>query len=129
MTGYVFLDGLLADFLGQRRQSLQREIVQFPRDDLLNASEADMCSYLTDRYTLHAPTIHLDKRMIVEARPIEVPQSTLRNSGTPHRQGPVVIIAVHLTGMPSFSVIDHRPARRTRCKDVSRAAKSIHSHG
>src|SRR4051794_6323399 len=102
MPGYLFNQANLSDFLTQKLQELEREILAYQQDYILNASEEDLCGHLIDKYTLEPPKIHINEKVIVETRPIQVQRRSMWGDGMHHVQGQLIILAVPFEGDPEL---------------------------
>jgi hypothetical protein len=102
MKDYLFHTAELSAFLTQKLQELEREILAFPRDYLLNASEEDLCSYLIDKYKIEPIKITISAKEIVETRPIQVQRQSMWGDNIYHAQGQLIILAVPFEGDPEL---------------------------
>ncbi len=98
MADFLFNQGDLIMFLRQREQQLDHEVLSLERDYLLNASEADLCTYFVDKYALDAPSVDIEKKEIVEATPNTVDRPGMWGDGPERAQGQVIVLAVPFTG-------------------------------
>ena len=108
MSEHLFNAGYLHAFLDHKRESLNQEIAAFERDYLLNASEEDLCKHLIATYTLAAPVIHIDKKELVEHRPINVQAHDMWNAGRYHTDGHSLIVTVPFEG--DAELLQYRPS-------------------
>ncbi len=102
MGDYLFSSGLLHAFLDHKRQQLDQEILGFQRDYLLNASEEDLCTYLINKYKLETINVDVDKKEIVETRPIMAQRTSMWGDGQYHAQGQLIVLAVPFEGDPEL---------------------------
>jgi hypothetical protein len=102
MADLLFNSGYLHAFLDYKRRQLDEEVLGFQRDYLLNASEEDLCTYLINKYKLETISVNVDKKEIVETRPIMVQRTSAWGDGQYHAQGQLIVLAVPFEGDPEL---------------------------
>ncbi len=103
MSEYLFARGDLSQYLRQKEQAMEQEIVLFPRDYILNASEEDLVTHLIDKYSLDAPSVKCEDKEIIETRPTQLPRTSTWGDGrTYDAHGQLIVLAVPFAGDPEL---------------------------
>jgi hypothetical protein len=99
MSELLFGCGHLHEYFNRRLEQLKQEVFGWGRDYLLNASEADICDYLTAEYSIEAITPRAEEKTIADSRPIEMQGPSRWGDGRMAKvQGQLIVLAIPFDG-------------------------------
>jgi hypothetical protein len=112
-----YKQGSLSEFLRGQHWELTKEIEGFARDYILNANEADLHAYLTNKYTLDVPNLRKDDIYALEPKEVKVdvsrdPTRVFFSDGSPtYVNGTSITIIVPYAG--NESLFNYSPSTYT----------------